>query len=231
MAPHSSTLAWKIPWMEEPGRLQSMGSTERLHFHFSLSCIEKEMTTQSSVLAGRIPGMAEPGGLPYMGSQRVGHDWSDLAAAGVPVTFPLSLSVPIYSWSVCSSEIGGHWVIDIPLGRRPTRHLRTSSIWLQSPFFNIHKRCGKLADHLSLPTSSQTQSLWKQMGFSTAPWDPTLVGGMTSVSFQHQHYLYLQTPRSWVSVLNLANIHLENKLPVFPSRIKPKNSIRMGKGG
>ena len=44
MAPHSSTLAWKIPWMEEPGRLQSMGSlrvgnTERLHFHFSLPCI------------------------------------------------------------------------------------------------------------------------------------------------------------------------------------------------
>ena len=44
MAPHSSTLAWKIPWMEEPGRLQSMGrqesdTTERLPFHFSLSCI------------------------------------------------------------------------------------------------------------------------------------------------------------------------------------------------
>ena len=42
MAPHSSTLAWKIPWAEEPGRLQSQaesGMTERLHFHFSLSCI------------------------------------------------------------------------------------------------------------------------------------------------------------------------------------------------
>ena len=44
MAPHSSTLAWKIPWMEEPGRLQSMGllgsdTTEQFHFHFSLSCI------------------------------------------------------------------------------------------------------------------------------------------------------------------------------------------------
>ena len=40
MAPHSSTLAWKIPWMEEPGRLQSMGLLrERLHFQFSLSCI------------------------------------------------------------------------------------------------------------------------------------------------------------------------------------------------
>ena len=43
MAPHSSTLAWKIPWLEEPGRLQSMGSlmTEQLHFHFSLACIGK----------------------------------------------------------------------------------------------------------------------------------------------------------------------------------------------
>ena len=46
MATHSSTLAWKIPWTEEPGRLQSMGSleldtTERLHFHISLSCIKE----------------------------------------------------------------------------------------------------------------------------------------------------------------------------------------------
>ena len=44
MAAHSSTLAWKIPWTEKPGGLQSMASlrvgyTERLHFHFSLSCI------------------------------------------------------------------------------------------------------------------------------------------------------------------------------------------------
>ena len=39
------------------------------------------MTTHSSVLAWRIPGTGEPGGLPSMGSHRVGHDWSDLAAA------------------------------------------------------------------------------------------------------------------------------------------------------
>ena len=44
MATHSSTLAWKIPWMERPGRLQSMRSLRvghdwALHFHFSLSCI------------------------------------------------------------------------------------------------------------------------------------------------------------------------------------------------
>ena len=53
--------------------------TEQLHFHFH--SLEKEMATHSTVLAWRIPAMAEPGGLPSMGSQRVGHDWSDLAAA------------------------------------------------------------------------------------------------------------------------------------------------------
>ena len=65
--------------MEDPGGLQSMGSlesdmTERLHFHFSLSCTGEEMATHSSVLAWRIPGTGEPGGLSSMGSYRVGHD-------------------------------------------------------------------------------------------------------------------------------------------------------------
>ena len=71
METHSSTLAWKIPWMEGPGRLQSMGSlgvgqdrdftfTFTFHFH----ALEKEMATYSTVLAWRIPGTGEPGGLP-----------------------------------------------------------------------------------------------------------------------------------------------------------------------
>ena len=89
MAPHSSTLAWKIPWTEEPGGLQSMGSLRLGHdwvtslslFHFHV--LEKEMATHSSVLAWRIPVMGEPGGLSSMGLKRVGHDWSDLAAAAV----------------------------------------------------------------------------------------------------------------------------------------------------
>ena len=51
--------------------------TFTFHFH----ALEKEMATHSSVLAWRIPGMGEPGGLLSMGSHRVGHDWSDLAAA------------------------------------------------------------------------------------------------------------------------------------------------------
>ena len=78
MAPHSSTLAWKIPWMEEPGRLQSMGSLSRallsdFTFAFRFRALEKETATHSSVLAWRIPGMGDPGGLLSMESHRVGH--------------------------------------------------------------------------------------------------------------------------------------------------------------
>jgi len=82
MAPHSSTLAWKIPWMEEPGTLPAAvhgvakswtrlsGFTFTFHFH----ALEKEMATHSSVFAWRIPETGDPGGLPSMGSHRVGHD-------------------------------------------------------------------------------------------------------------------------------------------------------------
>ena len=64
------------PWgCEESDTLSDLTFT--FHFH----TLEKEMATHSSVLAWRIPGTGEPGGLPSMGSHRVGHDWSDLAAA------------------------------------------------------------------------------------------------------------------------------------------------------
>ena len=95
MAPHPSTLAWKIPWTEEPGRLQSMGSltvghTERLHFHFSLSSIGEGTGNPLQCFCLENPGTGEPGGLPSMGPHRVGHDWSDLAAAAAsssPIIF------------------------------------------------------------------------------------------------------------------------------------------------
>ena len=87
MAPHTSTLAWKIPWIEEPGRLQSMGLLGVRHdftFTFTFHChaLEKEMATHSSVLAWTISGTAEPGGLPSLGSRRVGHNWSNIAHCG-----------------------------------------------------------------------------------------------------------------------------------------------------
>ena len=83
MATHSSTLAWKIPWMEEPGRLlgslsprftKSQARLSDLTFTFHFHASEKEMAAHSSVLAWRIPGTGESGGLPSMGSHRVGHD-------------------------------------------------------------------------------------------------------------------------------------------------------------
>ena len=79
MAPHSSTLDWKIPWAEEPGKLQSHVVTKSrtllrdFIFTFHFPALEKEMATHSSVLAWRIPGMVEPGGLLSMGSHRVGQ--------------------------------------------------------------------------------------------------------------------------------------------------------------
>ena len=98
MAPHSSTLAWKVPWMEEPGRLQSMGSqtvghdwATSLSFHFH--ALEKEMATHSSVLAWKMPWTEEPGRLQSMGSQTVGHDWAT------------SLQLVTLNWSQCSLTI------------------------------------------------------------------------------------------------------------------------------
>ena len=82
----SNTLAWKIPWMEEPGGLQSMGwLTVRHDWATSLSLFTfmhwRRKWQPTPVHAWRTPGMGEPGGLPSLGSHRVGHDWSDLAAA------------------------------------------------------------------------------------------------------------------------------------------------------
>ena len=78
MAPHSSTLAWQIPWTEEPDGQQSMGTLRVGHdftftFSFHFHALEKEMATHSSVLAWRIPGTGEPGGLLSLGSHRVGQ--------------------------------------------------------------------------------------------------------------------------------------------------------------
>ena len=82
MAPHSSLLAWKIPWTEEPGGLQSVGSLRvrpkirlsNFTFLFHFHALEKEIATHSSILAWRIPGTGEPGGLLSMGLHRVGHN-------------------------------------------------------------------------------------------------------------------------------------------------------------
>ena len=70
--------AW---WAAVHGVAKSQTWLSDFTFTFDFHALEKEMATHSSVLAGRIPGTGEPGGPPSMGSHRVGHDWSDSAAA------------------------------------------------------------------------------------------------------------------------------------------------------
>jgi len=66
-------------------------------FTFHFPAVEKEMATHSSVLAWRIPGTGEPGGLPSMGSPRVGHDWSDLAAAAAAWVLVVARGVFVFN--------------------------------------------------------------------------------------------------------------------------------------
>ena len=70
--------AW---WAAVHGVAKSQTRLSDFTFTFHFHALEKEMATHSSVLAWRISGTGEPDGLPSMGSYRVGHDWSDLAAA------------------------------------------------------------------------------------------------------------------------------------------------------
>ena len=86
VAPHPSTLAWKIPWMEEPGSLQSIGSLRVRHdWATSLSLFtfmhwRRKWQSTPVFLPGESQGQRS---LLSMGSHRVGHNWSDLAAAAV----------------------------------------------------------------------------------------------------------------------------------------------------
>ena len=81
VAPHSSPLAWKTSWMEEPGRLQSMGSLSwtrlsNFTFTFPFHALEKEMATHSSVLAWRVPGTGN-----LVGHRLWGRTESDMTEA------------------------------------------------------------------------------------------------------------------------------------------------------
>ena len=123
--------------MEEPGRLQSMGSLGVWHdwatslslftFTFHFHALEKEMATHSSVLSWRIPGTGEPGGLPSMGSHRVGHDWSNLAAAAAAAFNVLVLSGHVYQRVTSvypSPDLGGLNKYDFCTQRTRERHSR-----------------------------------------------------------------------------------------------------------
>ena len=105
--------AW---WAAVHGVSKSRTWLSDLTFTFHFHALEKEMAAHSSVLAWRIPGMGEPGGLLSMGSHRVGHDWSDLAAAAAAVY-------------ICQSESPNSFHPPLPL-LRPYIHSMSASLFL-----------------------------------------------------------------------------------------------------
>ena len=86
--------AW---WAAVHGVVKSQARLNDFIFTFYFHALEKEMATHSSVLAWRIPGTEEPGRRPSMGSRRVGHYWSDLAAAAKVMFEPLLPSMLVKS--------------------------------------------------------------------------------------------------------------------------------------
>ena len=100
--------AW---WAAVHGIAKSRTRLSDFPFTFHFHALEKEMATHSSVFAWRIPGLGEPGGLPSMGSHRVGHDWSDLAAAATAADIWEMLRVKLLH--MISSYIGAWEIIKL----------------------------------------------------------------------------------------------------------------------
>ena len=111
MAPHSSTLAWKIPWDRRTwwaavhGVAKSQTRLSDFTFPFHFHALEKEMATHASVLAWRMPGMGEPGGLLSMGLHRAGHDWSNAAAAATKPKLFFLITLRHYSWAFLVAQL------------------------------------------------------------------------------------------------------------------------------
>ena len=92
-------------WAAVHGVAKSRTWLSDFTFTFHFHALEKEMVTHSSVLAWRIPGTGEPGGLPSVGSPRVGHDWSNLAAAAAAASRPKDAGwSPSYSCCIYQTD-------------------------------------------------------------------------------------------------------------------------------
>ena len=120
MAPHSSTLAWKIPWTEEPGRLQSMGSRRVKHnwatslSRFTFMHWRRKWQPTPVFLPGESQGRGSLVGCRLWGRTSVGHqsDWSDLAAAVLCLMFLIMWKFQ-EKWHWAREEGGNLWVLSV----------------------------------------------------------------------------------------------------------------------
>ena len=118
-----------------------------LTFHFH--ALKKEMATPSSVLTWRIPGTGEPGGLPSVGSHRVGHDWSDLAAAVAAAGYSRSDGIPAQLFQILEDD--GINVLHA-ICQQIWKTQRWPQNWNRSVFISIPKK-GNAKKLLKLPHS------------------------------------------------------------------------------
>ena len=140
--------------------LQRLGS-KALTFHFH--ALEKEMATHASVLAWRIPGTGEPGGLPSMGSLRVGHDWSDLAAAAAAAREEMRYWIKYLSFGVrpgLKSEL--QFLLCVMGKRRPPYRATVKTNWDNVP------KCSALTPSFS---SLSRLVLPVTLGFTYQSWE------------------------------------------------------------
>ena len=117
------------------GRTQLSKFTYTFHFH----ALEKEMATHSSVLAWITPGMGEPDGLPSMESHRVGHDWSDLAAAAAAASKSDGKEFSFYE-NICYKYKHTHSFLTYLCFAFPWAHLAVCLFWKNAnwePFIYI----------------------------------------------------------------------------------------------
>ena len=150
--------AW---WAAVHGVATSRTWLSNFPFTFHFHALEKEMATHSSVLAWRIPGMGETGGLPSMGSYRVGHDWSDLAAAAAAEH---SLALPFFGIGMKTDffQSCGHcwvfqicWHIECSTFTASSFRIWNSSARIPSPLLDYHQLPIFIYNHvyMSIPIS------------------------------------------------------------------------------
>ena len=140
--------AW---WATVHGVVQSRTGLSDFTFTFHFHALEKEMATHSSVLPWRIPETGEPGGLPSIGSHRVGHDWSDLAAAAA------AAMLRVKGKSSKAEETTSAEAVAKNKQKAKVHKTKRTSVWLHEE--QCGKRCG--------PTARKGPVLWRRK------WQPT----------------------------------------------------------
>ena len=198
MAPHSSTLAWKIPWTEEPGRLQSMGSLRVGHdWVTSLSLFpfmhwrRKRQPTPVS-LPGESRGWGSLVGCHLWALHRVGHDWSDLVAAAAGYMY-------MYCWVICCSSKTIKTLL-IGYSVQFSRSVVSDSLW---PHESQHARPPCPSPSPQVHSNSRPSSRWCHPAISSSlvPSSSCLQSLPTSESFPMSQVFSWGGQSTGVSVL------------------------------